>query len=191
MTARTAVNLVLLVGLIGCSGMKPEDFAGREPKLVLEQYFDGRSKAWGIFQDRFGQVRRQFEVEIDGRWDGQELTLVEDFLYDDGEREQRVWHIEKTGAHSYEGRADGVIGVAAGEAYGNALNWTYRFALKVGDDTWNVSFDDWLFLQSDGVLINRAEVTKFGIKIGEVTLAFRKLPPGRNQPQSTMGTAAE
>ena len=171
--------------------MKPEDFAGREPKLVIEEYFAGRTKAWGIFQDRFGRLRRQFEVEIDGTWEDGTLTLVEDFVYDDGETEQRIWRISKTGEHGYEGRAEGVIGVAEGLAYGNALNWTYRFALKVGDDTWNVAFDDWLFLQSDGVLINRAEVTKFGFKLGDVILVFRKEADEGRQAAYLTGVAAE
>ena len=170
------VLVVVLIGIAGCDTMKPEDFAGREPNLLIEDYFAGRTKAWGLFHDRFGQLRRQFEVEIDGRWDGETLTLVEDFLYDDGEEEQRIWRIRKTGDHTYEGRADDVIGVARGSGYGNAFYWTYRYDLKVGGSTWTVTFDDWLFLQSDGVLINRAEVTKFGIKLGEVTLVFRKLP---------------
>ena len=121
--------------------MKPQDFAGREPRLLIEEYFTGRSKAWGIFQDRFGRLRRQFEVEIEGTWDGETLTLVEDFVYDDGETEQRVWRITKHGEHAYEGRADGVVGVATGVAYGNALNWTYRYSLKVGEGTWDVSFE--------------------------------------------------
>jgi hypothetical protein len=159
--------------------MTPEDFAGREPTLLIEDYFAGRTKAWGIFQDRFGRLRRQFEVEIEGTWDGKTLTLVENFLYDDGETEQRVWRITKQGEHGYEGRADGVIGIAEGRAYGNALNWTYGIALKVGDSTWNVTFDDWLFLQSDGVLLNRAVVTKFGMELGEVTLVFQK---GTDEP---------
>ena len=176
MTARLMIALIGLGLLAGCSGMKPEDFAGKEPRLVLEDYFLGRSKAWGIFQDRFGNLRRQFEVEIEGTMEDGALVLVEDFLYDDGERERRVWRIERTGEHGYRGTADGVIGEAEGKAYGNALNWTYRFALKVGEGTWDVTFDDWLFLQSDGVLINRAEVRKFGLLLGEVTLAFRKLP---------------
>ena len=160
--------------LSGCSSMKPEDFAGQGPRLLIEDYFAGQTQAWGIFQDRFGTLRRQFRVDIDGTWDGETLTLVEDFVYDDGETEQRIWRIKKTGEHGYEGRADGVIGVAEGLAYGNALNWKYKFALKVGDSTWNVSFDDWLFLQDDRVLINRADVMRFGILIGEVTLLFRK-----------------
>ncbi len=156
--------------------MKPEDFAGQQPELRLESYFAGRTKAWGFFQDRFGTLRRRFEVDLSGEWDGTELRLIEDFTYDDGETERRVWLIEKQGAHGYRGRAEGVIGVAEGAAYGNALNWKYDFALPVGDDIWTVRFDDWLFLQADGMLINRARVTKFGILIGEVTIAFRKLP---------------
>lgn len=170
-----AALIAVLIGLAGCSSMKPEDFAGREPPLLIEDYFAGRTKAWGIFQDRFGRLRRQFEVDIEGIWDGDTLTLVEDFRYDDGEKEQRIWRIKKTAEHMYEGRANDVIDVAKGLAYGNALNWIYRYKLKVGDDSWNVTFDDWLFLQSDGMLINRADVTKFGVSLGEVTLVFRKL----------------
>ena len=112
--------------------MKPDDFAGKEPRFVLEDYFAGQTKAWGLFQDRFGKLRRQFEVEIDGTWDGEILILVEDFVYDDGETEQRIWHIRKTGPHTYDGKANGVVGTAAGVAYGSAVNWRYDFDLKVG-----------------------------------------------------------
>ena len=174
MTGRALVLLLSLTFLSACGGMKPEDLAGKEPRLLIEDYFEGRSTAWGIFQDRFGTLRRSFKVEIEGTWDGETLTLVEDFVYDDGEEERRTWRIRKTGEHDYQGRAEGVIGVAAGRAFGNALHWRYDFDLKVGDSTWRVTFDDWLFLQDDGILINRAAVTKFGIEIGEVTLVFRK-----------------
>ena len=160
--------------LAGCGGMKPEDFAGRTPELVLERYFDGTTKAWGIFEDRFGNLRREFVVDIEGTWDGELLTLVEDFRYSDGETEQRIWRIRKTGAHSYEGEADGVIGVAEGKAYGNALNWRYDFDLQVGDNSWTVHFNDWMFLQEDGVMINRAKVSKLGFEVGEATIFFRK-----------------
>ena len=166
--------------------MKPEDFAGREPRFRIEDYFRGKTRAWGIFQDRFGTLRRQFVVDIDGTWDGETLMLVEDFAYDDGKTEQRTWQIRKTGEHSYEGHADGVIGAAQGLSYGNALNWNYRFALRVGESTWNVIFDDWMFLQDDGVMINRAEVTKFGFQLGELTIAFRK----DRDPAAANATAA-
>jgi len=174
---RLALCFVLSITLLtGCSAMKPEDFAGAEPRFLIEEYFAGKTRAWGMFQDRFGKLRRQFVVDIDGSWDGETLTLVEDFVYDNGETEQRTWQIRKTGEHSYAGTADGVIGTAEGQSYGNVLNWRYRFALRVGDDSWNVAFDDWMFLQGDGVMINRATVTKFGFELGEVTIAFQKEP---------------
>ena len=166
--------LSLILILIGCTEMKPSDFSGSTPQLVIEEYFAGETVASGMFEDRFGQVRRQFNVEINGKWDGEQLILDEKFLYDDGERERRVWRIRKTGRNTYEGRADDVIGVATGEAYGNALNWQYEMDLRVADGTWRVRFDDWMFLQPSGLLLNRAKVSKFGLEIGTVTLAFVK-----------------
>jgi len=174
--ARALCPAVLAL-LMGCSTMEPKDFAGREPELVLEEYFAGRTRAWGIFQDRFGNLRRQFTVDIKGSWRNGELTLVEDFVYADGETDRRVWRIRKLDAHRYEGRADDVIGTAAGEAYGNAVNWRYALVLDFGGQSWTVRFDDWMFLQPDGVLINRATVSKLGITLGQVTLVFRKNGP--------------
>ena len=69
------------------------------------------------------------------------------------------------------------MGQAQGQAAGNALNWRYDMDLKVGEGTWRVNFDDWMFLQPDGVLMNRAKVKKFGLAIGSVTLFFMKSPP--------------
>lgn len=158
--------------LAACTGMKPTDFANTEPKLAIERYFDGETRASGIFEDRFGRVRRQFTVDITGTVKGDTLVLDERFHYSDGESDRRVWTITKTGPDRYEGRADDVIGAATGEASGNALNWQYDMDLKVGDGTMRVHFNDWMFLQPPGVLINRARVTKFGIEIGQVTLAF-------------------
>lgn len=167
--------LFILLAVGGCGSMKPEDFAGREPKLVLEDYFQGQTRAWGLFEDRFGDVRRAFVVDIDGRWDGRELVLDERFIYADGEKDRRVWRIERSGEHSYRGEADDVVGPAIGTVYGNAVNWQYDFDLAVNDRTWRVRFDDWMFLQPDGVLINRAKVRKWGIELGTVTLFFRKV----------------
>ena len=171
--------------------MKPEDYAGREPRLLLERYFAGKTKAWGLFQDRFGQVRRQFTVDIEGAWDGSRLTLVEDFDYDDGETEQRIWRIDKTGEHDYRGQADDVIGVASGRAFGNTMNWRYKLALKVGGERWTVHFDDWLFLLDDDTIVNRATVTKFGIEIGQVTLVFRKILEDGTQAADLDGPPAD
>ena len=145
------------------------------PRLRLEEYFPGRTRAYGIFQDRFGKLRRRFLVEISGRMNGGTLTLVENFSYDDGDREQRTWRIKCLGEGQYEGHTDGVIGVAQGAGLENTLNWSYNFALPIGARRWKVRFNDWFFLHEDDVLFNRAEISKFGLRIGEATMVFHKL----------------
>ena len=176
---RRVAYLLLLVPLLGaCQSMKIEDFRGTTPRLVLEEYFAGETKAWGIFEDRFGNLRREFKVDIQGTWDGRTLTMVEDFLYADGEVDQRIWRIEKVGDNLYRGRADDVLGTAEGVVEGKALTWTYDMILNVGGTDLKVRFTDWMFQQDDEVLINRASVTKFGIELGTVTLFFRKPAAG-------------
>lgn len=168
--------LLTALAVTSCGGLKLEDFKKAEPALKLEEYFDGQLKAWGHFQDRFERVRRRFTVDIEGTWDGETLTLVEDFVYDDGETEQRIWTLRKTGPQDWEGSAAGVVGTAKGKVSGNALNWTYFFDLPVGDSTLRVKFDDWLWLQDERVMINRAYVSKFGLKVGEALIFFSKDP---------------
>lgn len=155
--------------------MNIEQFAGRTPELVLEHYFLGQTRAWGIFEDRFGALRRQFEVDITGTVEGDVLTLDERFTFADGEVDRRVWTIRRIGANSYEGTADDVVGTAKGKVVGNALNWTYSVDLAMAERSVRVRFDDWLFLQPGGVLINRARVTKWGIEVGQVTLFFQRV----------------
>ncbi len=174
MKLKISVTLIALMFLSGCTEMKPVDFKNTTPKLAIEDFFNGKTQASGIFEDRFGNLRRQFTVDIDGKWDGASLVLDEKFAYTDGEHDRRVWTIVKTGAHTYEGRAGDVIGMAKGEVQGNALNWQYEMDLKVGDGTLRVHFNDWMFLQPSGMLINRARVSKLGVEIGTVTLAFIK-----------------
>lgn len=174
---RTFLLCVLVgLGLAGCSAsMKPEDFAERQPRFVLEEYFEGKTKAWGMFHDRFGTLRREFVVDITGTWDGSTLTLDEEFDYADGEQDRRVWSIRKVDEHTYMGTAGDIIGTAQGRTFGNALNWIYDMNLKVGDSTWKVKFDDWMFLQPGGVLLNRATVSKLGFELGTITLSFSQV----------------
>jgi len=170
--------------------MRVEEFAGSEPRFRLEEYFDGRTRAWGLFQDRFGQVKRQFVVDIEGRVEDDTLILIEDFRYADGETEQRIWRIRRAGEHRYVGTAEGdapggVVGQATGAAYGNAFNWTYTYDLPVGGRTVRVTFDDWMFLQPGGVVINRASVTKLGFELGEAIIFFRQLGEDTDAPAET------
>ena len=162
------------VATVYASGSNSDPVNAIERTLVLEEYFRGKTSAYGIFEDRFGNVRRTFTVDITGSVDQGLLTLDERFIYDDGERVARVWMIEILGDGRYRGTTDDVPGHAEGRVDTNVFNWKYKIDLKVGNSVWNVGFDDRMYLIDDDVLINRAYVTRFGLRIGEVTIAFRK-----------------
>lgn len=168
--------LLVVLALVGCGGMTIDEFAGTTPKFVPEEYFLGKTRAWGIFQDRFGKVRRQMVVDIDGRVEGDTLILDESFRYSDGETEQRTWRLTKVAPDRYEGTANGVVGTAVARIAGQAMNLVYDFDLKVGESVWRVHFDDWIWQQDDDVLVNRTTVSKWGFTLGEVSLFFQKVP---------------
>ena len=174
-------NLLLAASIsvvTACGGTPSlDDFTGTAPELELEAFLSGPLKAHGVFQDRFGEVRRTMVVDILGEWDGEVLTLTEDFTYEDGSTEQRIWRLTKTGDETWEGTAEGVIGKATGEERGNAFNWRYTIDLQTPDGVLRASFDDWLWQVDDQVMINRAYVSKFGVEIGQLSIFFRRETP--------------
>ena len=89
-------------------------------------------------------------------------------------RSRRVWTITRLDERRYRGTAADVVGEAEGEAFGNALRWRYVMNLEVDGKTWAVDFDDWMYLMDDRVMLNRSVMSKFGVRLGEVTLSFSK-----------------
>jgi hypothetical protein len=143
-------------------------------QFSIEDYFQGCVHAQGLVEDRFGKVRRKFSVTIDGHGEDDEFILDERFQFDDGEDTHRIWHVRRTAPGRYEGRADDVIGVAHGRADGPELHWAYTMRLPMGNRTWAIDFDDRMFLRDDGVMINIAEMRKWGITLGRITIAFKR-----------------
>jgi len=163
-----------VLGLAGCASPTPADYASEKPLLDLKTYFNGELVAHGVFTDRSGKVARRFVVQMTGTWQGAQGTLDERFTYSDGKTERRVWRLTDEGGGRWTGRADDVVGVAEGRSAGNALNWRYTLALPVDGKVYEVQFDDWMYLVDDKVMLNKAVMSKFGIRLGEVTLSFLK-----------------
>ena len=142
--------------------------------LRLEEYFAGETGAIGLFHDRWGRLRRQFSAEMVGTVKGDSLVLHEVLAYDDGEQETRAWHVRKVDANAYEGTCENVVGKARGEVSGSTFRWQYDFQLRIGRRMVTMHFDDAMYLQAGGLLINRVKVSKFGFTLGECTIVFFK-----------------
>ena len=143
-----------------------------EPRI--ERFLLGRSRAEGVFQDFTGRIRRRFAIRLDGRMEEGALVLREDFLFDDGATEQRVWHIIPVGADGYTAQADDMIGEANGAVRGGVLRWSYLFSLALGARRMRVRFHDTFLLTADDTLLNVARITKFGFELGRSTIIFRR-----------------
>lgn len=171
---RRLCGLLALFGVSACGSVDVGQYRGEQPVLELRDYFNGTLDAHGVFQNRAGEVVKRFTVVIEASWQGEVGTLDERFTYSDGTIQRRVWTLTRSGAGRYRGRADDVVGEARGEAAGNALHWRYVLALPVDGKVYHVDFEDWMFLVDERVMLNRAVMSKWGVRLGEVTLAFRK-----------------
>ncbi|QKJ86271.1 DUF3833 domain-containing protein [Paramixta manurensis] len=167
------ISLLMLMLLVGCS-TEISDYHTQQPALDIFHYFQGKTEAWGMVQDRSGKQLRRFHVDVDGDVKGDTLTLNERFVYDDGERQQRVWHIRRTDTGRYTGTAGDIDGVATGQAAGNAFNWRYSMNVTAKGSTWLLHFDDWMYLQDQTHLFNKTAMKKFGVTVGTVTLFFSR-----------------
>lgn len=167
------LGLAMVLLLAGCSA-DINDYRARQPRLDIFDYFQGQTEAWGMVQDRSGKQLRRFHVAIRGDVVGDTLTLNEQFVYDDGEQQQRTWRIRRLDADRYEGTAADIDGIATGQAAGNAFNWHYSMNVKANGTTWLLHFDDWMYLQDESRLFNKTEMRKFGVTVGTVTLFFTK-----------------
>ena len=172
-----ATAATLLLGACA-SSPTPADYASEKPLFDLATYFNGEVTAHGLFTDRGGKVARRFTVLMKCSWVGDDGVLDEDFTYSDGKKERRVWRLKRlpdvNGQGRYTGMADDVVGTALGESAGNALRWAYTLRLPVDDKVYEVQFDDWMYLMDERVMINKAVMSKFGVRLGEVTLSFYK-----------------
>ncbi|MGO2476766.1 MAG: DUF3833 domain-containing protein [Pseudoalteromonas sp.] len=169
------LSVSLLLVLTSCTAPKVEHYEGSEPVFNFKQFFNGKLKAYGVVQDYKGELTRKLVVELSASWQGNTGTIEEDFTYDDGETQRRVWEITLNEDNTLTGTAGDVIGTAKGSSNGSVFQWGYTVELPYDGDTIEARFDDWMYLVTQSRLINRTSIVKFGVEVGEVTLVIEKL----------------
>ncbi len=161
--------------LAGCSSISVEDYADMQPSLQPETFFNGQLSAHGVVKNRSGKVIRYFNADIKAYWKDGIGTLEEDFVFNDGEKDRRVWTLTPAGDGSYIGTAGDVVGAGDVEFAGNSMFLDYVLRIPYNDGSLDIRIDDRMYLVDPNTLINESRMTKFGFDVGEILLVIRKL----------------
>jgi hypothetical protein len=169
-----SVALFALAAL-GCASMQPQQFANSAPRFDLIAYFTGPTRSWGVIENRARDPKSRFRTAITERRVGASLQLTQDFTFEDGHTQQRIWHLRQVDEHRYDATASDVVGIATGYAWGNTFHWEYTLQLKAGNPLSRVHMKHWMYLAADGdLMINRVVISKFGVALAQTTEYFRR-----------------
>ena len=171
---KTVLVVVGMILISACSSVTIDRYADNQPQLVAEEFFNGQLRAHGIVKDRSGEVIRYFNASINAYWVDGIGTLDERFVFDDGEQQTRVWKLQPNADGSYVATAGDVIGDGKLKMAGNSLFLDYVLRIPYGDDTIDLRIDDRMYLVSEKVLLNESVMTKWGFKVGQITLVIEK-----------------
>ena len=169
------VGLLMAMILTACSQVKVTDYRQYSPTLELERFFNGRLSAHGVVKNRSGKVIRMFNADIAASWEDGVGTLDENFIFDNGEKQRRIWTLTPAENGQYRATAGDVSGVGQLELAGNSLFLKYVLQVPYKGDVIDVTVDDRMYLVNDNTLINESKMVKFGFKVGEVLLVITKL----------------
>lgn len=175
---RLIMLLLCMTLASACSSVNVRQYKDFQPNLQPEAFFDGYLTAHGVIKNRGGVVIRTFNADIDASWDDGVGTLVEDFIFDDGEKQQRVWTLTPTPDGGYLGTAGDVMGNGKMQLAGNSLFLDYILRIPYGDSSVDVRVDDRMYLVSPDVLINESAMKKFGVRVGSIDLVILRHPDG-------------
>lgn len=167
--------MALTAVLLGACATAPAPPPSAAPRpFVLERDLAGAATARGEFRAITG-VRRGFTAQLQGRLDGDTFTLVEDFAFDDGERDRKTWVLTRQTNGEWSGVREDVIGTARGFQDGDVFRLEYDVRLPSENGQGRrVRFRDVLALDESGSVINVATVAWFGLRVASVSLVITR-----------------
>lgn len=168
LTRRTMVlGSVAGVALGGCARVPPSPAGPLDP-ITLERAFVGRAVGAGVFRVDLTGSERRFRAHLDGRLEGDRLTVVEDFFYDDGEEDRLTWVFDRAGPGRWTGRREDTVGPAEVIETGTDIRLSYVVDFRSGGAVTRLGFNDVIYFGPDGRVINDAIVTRWGLPVGRV-----------------------
>ena len=160
--------------LASCSSVRVSEYSSNKPILVLEEFFNGRLIANGLVKSRSGKVERYFNATINASWSDGVGTLDEDFVFNDGETQQRTWTLVRQADRHYIATAPDVVGEGKLQVAGNSAFLDYVLRIPYHDSEYDIHIDDRMYLVSDKILLNESLLSKWGFTVGHLTLVIEK-----------------
>ena len=167
----------LILGTLALAACSRVPSAPDQPlnPITLDQAFSGRSVGAGVFRVDLTGAERRFTARLDSRLVGDRLTVVEDFFYDDGEQNRLTWVFDRAGPGRWTGRREDTVGMAEVVETGDTIRLSYVADFRSGDEVTRLGFEDVIYFDLDGRVINDAIVTRFGVPVGRVRFEMQSV----------------
>ena len=176
-----AAGILITLGLIWAKGrymsfaaQSPDDYAFGE-EFDIRKVLNGPLACEGIIYGPTGRVTSRFVARFDASWDGNTGVMKEVFNYDSGNVQHREWHLTLEDGGAIKADANDLVGTGRGQQSGNAVLLSYK--IKLSDEAGGHVLDaqDWMYLMSNGTVMNRNQFRKFGFKVAELVETMRPM----------------
>lgn len=177
-----ALLLLIIVAMVakniflGFRTQTPADYAKVGPAFSIKKHLSGEILSEGLIFGPTGKMTNSFVARMVGNWEGDVGTLTEDFTYSNGRKQSRKWFLKLGDDNSFTATADDIIGEARGVVSGSTISIEYTIILPEEAGGHTLTVTDWLYLTESGVIMNRSELRKFGIKVAELVATMRPDP---------------
>jgi len=165
------------LALTSCASRPAAPKAPAAP-LTLVDAFSGRATGVGEFKVWLTGDERRFTALLNGTVTGQtgarRLTVVEDFIYDDGDKNRLTWVFDEVGAGRWSGKREDTVGVAEVIEKDGVIRLTYTADFVSPSGTTRLGFSDVIYDAGGGLMINDAIVTRWGLPVAKVQFKIQR-----------------
>ena len=169
---RIFFGLIFISFITGCT-VNGNSYTKNKPEFVFEEFFSGPLCAWGTVKKDNGELLRKFIAKINAYEENGFTVLDEVFMFNDGEKQLRLWKFSQQN-DQLNGTAGDVVGNATGKSYGDSLHLEYVLAINSDGSEWHINMDDWLHLIDQNTLMGTTQMSKFGFDLGRIDIVIRK-----------------
>lgn len=154
-------------------GQTSQHYEDGSPSFDLRQHLTGDMVCDGVIFGPLGRVTSTFVADFRITWEGDVAVMDEHFRYSDGSIQQRQWTIKLGENNTFQTIAADVVRGGHGKLAGPTAVMRYAIQLPEEAGGHTLSTIDWMYLTQNGVIVNRSQFRKFGIKVAELVATIR------------------